>query len=93
MQRKFLAEQIETGCRVEKMREHDPRFHPGQLGAETKVGPMGEREVRVRVPSDIEGIRPVENIRVAVRGARPENDELAFLDLHSGDLGFSRRHT
>ncbi len=68
------------------MLEHDPRLRPGQLCAETIVGSAGEREVWVRVPSDIECIRPVEYVGVAMRGARPEDHELAFTDTpaHQG---------
>ena len=43
--------------------------------------------------SDVEGIRPVEHVRAAVRGARPEDDKLAFPDqTRVRSVGFPLEH-
>ena len=74
------------------------RFHTGQVGAQAEVGTFAERDVVIRVAGDVEVVRSIEYIGVAVGRGQQGNDHRAARDDHTvprhvlvGVVGFRER--
>src|SRR6202040_2018567 len=66
------------------------RLQRGEQSAKAAVHAEAEREVPIGVPADVELVRTVERLRVAIRGAEAQQELVARADLLPADLDVPR---
>src|SRR5579885_3368616 len=64
-----IRSQLKIPEPLQQIRQRDSRLQPRKRCAKTKMNSMTERDMRVRIASDIEAIGILELCRVAVGGA------------------------
>src|SRR5437764_14727118 len=74
-----------------KLVEERGRLEPGEVGAEAEVRPDAERELRVRLPAEIEPVGVGEDGLVAVRRGVVEDDLVAGAHLPAFELDAAGR--
>ena len=74
-----LAGELEVGHAARRLLEHDLDLEPGQVGAEAEVdAAAAEGDVVVRRAADVERVRVVEHVVVAVAGQVVDDDLVAL---------------
>ena len=87
-----VAGELDVGQPVEDLLEHRPDLELGQVGSETEVrAAAAEGDVVVRRAGDVERVRVVEHLFVAVRRDVPEGDLVAGVDRLPAQLEVLRR--
>ena len=93
--REFGLSRSHRGCAVElevrhplrQRRERDLALGTRQRRADAEMRSKPERDMAVRLPPDVEGVRSIEHGRVAVRAAEHLEGDVAFLEPATTQLG------
>ena len=67
----------------QQLLEENPHLHPGEMLAQTDVGPITEGKLGVRLPVHLEGERLRKNFLIAICGRIAHHQAVPGLDIHA----------